>query len=92
MPDSDSDSSKLTIEPALLRLEQLAAYLGYSAWTVPGLVRAGVIPKPLFLRPGGPALWRRSAVDAAIARAERSRKPRPEPRGFVRQRQQRGGR
>jgi predicted DNA-binding transcriptional regulator AlpA len=63
-----------------------AAYVGYSRDQFKRLVKQLIFPKPIFLTPNAKGLWSIRALDAAIDRATRSRKPRREVRGVFRER------
>ena len=78
------------VQPALQRAladtRSSATYTGLSIWQFGRLVKKGVFPRPIFLTPGGKAMFRLRDLDAAIDKAARSRRPRRKPRGIVRQR------
>lgn len=63
-----------------------AAYVGYSRDQFRRLQRRGVFKPGRPLTPDGKHLFKLSDLDASIEKAWRSRKPRRQPRGIVRQR------
>jgi hypothetical protein len=70
----------------------VAEYFGVSVWQVDRWVDQGVIPRGVPMTRDGKRLWRLSDLDHAFERASRSRRPRREPRGIVRQRLERSAR
>jgi predicted DNA-binding transcriptional regulator AlpA len=78
--------------PKLGFLDRRAAaeYCGISVWTFDEYVRAGRLPRGIALAPSNAKLlWSVRALEDALARAGRSRKPKRPPRGIVRQRLER---
>jgi hypothetical protein len=65
-----------------------AAYCGFSKDQFQRLINQGIFKPGRPLTSNGKRLHKISDLDAAIERAWRSRKPRREPRGIVRQREQ----
>jgi hypothetical protein len=65
-----------------------AAYCGFSRDQFQRLINQGVFKAGRPLTSNGKRLHKISDLDAAIEKAWRSRKPRREPRGIVRQREQ----
>jgi len=63
-----------------------AAYVGYSVDQFKRLKGRGIFKRGQPLTPDGKLLHRYADLDAAIERAWRSRKPRRQARGIVRQR------
>jgi hypothetical protein len=63
-----------------------AAYVGYSLDQFRDLIARGIFPRGRPLTADGKLLFRISDLDAAVEKAWRSRKPRREARGVVRQR------
>jgi hypothetical protein len=63
-----------------------AAYTGYSEWQFLELAKAGVFEPPTYLTPGSKGMWSYRGLDASYEKAKRSRKPRRQLRGIVRQR------
>ena len=74
-----------SIVPALLRLEDAAAYLAVSTWTVQRWLKRGQFPNPVRLTAGS-VRWRRTDLDHFIEKRGRSRSPKPELRGALRER------
>ncbi len=63
-----------------------AHYVGYSRDQFRRLVRKGIFPRGTVLTANSKAIWSLRLLDAAIEKAARSRKPRRQPRGILRQR------
>lgn len=75
------------IEPAVLRLSDVASYLRVSPWTIQRWQKRGLFPRPLHLgAPGSPLLWRRTVIDDFVEKAARSRRGKQKPRGAIKQR------
>ena len=68
-----------------------SAYIGVSVWQFVGWTKAGILPRGFPLAPGGKFFWSFRALDAAMDKAARSRKPRREHRGIVKERLLRRG-
>jgi hypothetical protein len=63
-----------------------AMFLGIGLWFFDQLVRECVLPRGFPLTPGGKHFWSYQALDEAMTKAARSRKPRRKAQGIVRQR------
>jgi hypothetical protein len=63
-----------------------ASYCGLSVWRFTELANRGALPRGYPWTPGGKLIWSFAALDAAYAKARRSRKPKREPRGVIKQR------
>ncbi len=62
-----------------------AHYVGYSRDQFRRLVKQGIFPRGIFLTANAKAIWSLRRLDEAIEKAARSRKPRRQPRGIIRQ-------
>jgi hypothetical protein len=60
-----------------------SAYIGVSVWQFVGWTKVGILPRGFPLTPGGKLFWSFRALDAAMDKAARSRKPQREHRGIV---------
>jgi hypothetical protein len=66
--------------------EAASEHVGYGRDRFRALVKKGVFKPGKALTANGKLLFKFSDLDAAVEKAWRSRKPRPMPRGIVRQR------
>jgi predicted DNA-binding transcriptional regulator AlpA len=80
-----------TAQPLVLRKAAVAQLMNTTIWTIDRWVRCGQFPKPFFMVPGSPAVWRRSDLDAHIEKRRASRRPKPPIRGNLKQFQQAEG-
>jgi excisionase family DNA binding protein len=78
------------VHPGYTDEKGAADYVGISRDTFRRLVKRGVFKRGFPLTPGGKHMFKFSDLDAAMAKAARSRKPKREPRGIVRQRLEAG--
>lgn len=69
----------------LLRKAAVARKLGRSSWTLDRWIRQGLFPRPFYLVPGGPAMWRPQDVEAFIEKRRRARNAKPPVRGKLKQ-------
>jgi hypothetical protein len=63
-----------------------ARYFNVSVWQIDAWERAGILRPGVTITPRGKKFFRFVDLDAAFERAARSRRPRREPRGIIRQR------
>jgi hypothetical protein len=64
----------------------VAAYFNTTTWQVDEWLRQGILKPGVTMTPGGKRFFAYRELDAAYERAARSRQPRREPRGIVKQR------
>lgn len=69
----------------VLRKIVVAQRLGVSVWTLDRWVKSGQFPKPIYLTPGSPAVWRVRDIEAFLEKRKASRRIRPASRGQLKQ-------
>jgi predicted DNA-binding transcriptional regulator AlpA len=75
-------------QPLVLRKAAVARLMNTTIWTVDRWVRRGLFPRPFFMVPGSPAVWRVRDIEAHIEKRRTSRRPKPPIRGKLKQFQQ----
>ena len=75
----------------LISFAEACEILGVCKWTLDRWVTRGLFPQPIHLTPTSPRMFRVRDIAAHLDKRRRGRRVKPEPRGAVRQRQERGG-
>lgn len=85
-------SSEPSSSIQLLDVNDLAAALRCSPWSIWVRVKQGLLPKPMKMARGGKRLWRASEIERALDKLERRTWAPPSLRGVVARQQERKGR
>jgi predicted DNA-binding transcriptional regulator AlpA len=79
------DTNQPVTNITLMRLSELVVQLGVSSWTINRWIKAGTFPRPIYMTPASPAVWRVREIEAFLDKRRRSRREKPKPRGALKQ-------
>lgn len=80
MRSEDHTQTKLVV-----RKTEVARLLGVSSWTLNRWVKTNQFPRPIYLTPGSPAVWRIRDVEAFLEKRRVARRAKPSMRGHLKQ-------